>query len=87
MKVNDDILKSVENLNKLVAETNKLSEKMPSLMDSLVEKVPEAQQGDMLKFVQESNELLNKSKNMDFNDIQSLIKDYTIKYEQSINNK
>jgi uncharacterized protein YrrD len=87
MKGNDDILKSIENLNNLVTESTKLSEKIPSLMDSLIEKVPEEQQSEVLKFVQESNELLNKSKKMDFNDVQSLIKDYKLKYEQSTNNK
>jgi len=87
MKVSDDILKSVENLSKMVEETQNLNSKIPSLIDSLVTQVPKEEREKILKFVQESNELLNKSNTVDFNDVQSLIKDYKLKYEQGNSNK
>ena len=87
MRENNEIFESIENLNKLVKETLNLNSKIPSLLDSLVKKVPQEQRGEVLKFVQESNELLDKSKSLDFNDVQSLIKDYKLKYEQSNSNK
>jgi hypothetical protein len=87
MKVSNDILKSVEKLSKLVEETTKLTSKLPSFIDEMVNKVPREQQEEILEFVKESNELLDKSKKLDFNDVQSLINDYKLKYEQGNNNK
>ena len=87
MKANSDIFKSIANLNKLVSETNNLVENVPALIDSTVKKVPQEHRGEILKFVQESNELLDKSKILEFNDVQSLINDHKLKYEQGTNNK
>jgi hypothetical protein len=87
MKVSDDILNSVKNLGKLAEEATLIRSKIPSLIESLVAKTPEKDREKMLKFVQESNELLDKSANVDFNDVQSLINDYKFKYEQGTGNK
>lgn len=87
MKVNDDIHKSIENLKGLVEESNNLTSLIPSMIDSLVAKVPEKDRDEMLKFVKESNGLLEKSKTIDFNKVTSLINDYKLKYEPSTNNE
>lgn len=87
MKVNDDIQKSIENLKGLVEQSNNLTSLIPSMIDSLVTKVPEKDRDEILKFVKESNGLLEKSKTIDFNKVTSLIKDYKLKYEPSTNNE
>jgi len=87
MRVNDDIHKSIENLKGLVEESNNLTSLIPSMMDSLVAQVPDENKEEILKFVQESNGLLEKSKKIDFNKVTSLINDYKLKYEPSTNNK
>ena len=87
MKGNDDILNSVKNLGKLAEEANYLKGKIPSLIESAMDKVPAKDKEKMLKFVKVSNELLDKSATIDFKDVQDLINDYKIKYEQGTSNK
>jgi hypothetical protein len=87
MKVSDDILNSVKNLGKLAEEAGNLRGKIPSLIESLVDQVPAKDKEKMLKFVKVSNELLDKSASVDFKDVQDLINDYKIKYEQGTSNE
>tara|TARA_R110000744_G_C19360638_1_gene561404 strand:+ start:135 stop:407 length:273 start_codon:yes stop_codon:yes gene_type:complete len=87
MKVSNDIQKSIEKLKGLVEESNNLASLVPSMIDSLVTQVPEKDREEMLKFVKESNGLLEKSKTIDFNKVTSLINDYKLKYEPSTNNE